>query len=393
MRAAIIRWIALAQREMQNYEPITHDGRWELLGIGSRRPDHDLSAIPFPVAQPVSFDYLALKVPGLNWTVKKVTHLEIHNLNYMFGLEKYLEGVDLVDLAETYHPFGYQVAQAKARLGYKLVVSVHENIPFTHERPGFRRQTKRTVFEAADHFFALSSMAKQSLIVEGTPADCISVVPTMGVKTERFQPTEKDHAWLERLNLSTDDLVTLFVGRLTWSKGCFDLLWAFKLLTLDSEIDQRALKLVIIGNGEEWDAMNAMVERLQIKDYVRLMRQVPYPEMPKIHNLADVFVLPSISTPRWQEQFGAVLAESMACGKPIVGTSSGSIPEVVGDAGLIAQANDYTSLAAQLKTLLLDEKLRQQLGERGHQRATTHYDSKSISTKIRGIYDRLMAEG
>lgn len=390
MRAAIVRWIALAKREMQNYEPLLAHG-WELLGVGSRRPDHDLSLIQFPVVQPLSVDYLALKVPGLNSFVKRVARLEIHNLNYMFGLEQHLQGMDIVDVAETYHPFGYQIARAKAKLGYRLVASVQENIPFTHERPDFRRKTKQAIFQAADYFLVLSEMAKQSLVLEGVSADKIAIVPVMGVDTQRFQPGTKDAHWLNEFALSVDDTIILFVGRLTWSKGVFDLLYALKLLTLDRDLRSRCLKLLLVGDGEESQALASLVERLGLREQVRMVTRIPYPEMPKIHNLADIFVLPSISTPKWQEQFGAVLAESMACAKPVVGAGSGAIPEVVGDGGLIAQANDYTSIAARLKELILDESLRKRLGERGRERAVAEYDSQRIGDKIRCIYERLLA--
>lgn len=391
-RAAIIRWIALAKREMQNYEPLIASGRWELLGIGSQRPDHDLKAINFPTVQPHSVDSIVLGIPGLDWALQKLVRLRVENLNHMFGLEKHLAGIDLVDLAETYHPFGLQVAQAKRKLGYKLVVSVHENIPFTHENIGIRRRAKQAVFENADYFFALSRMAKESIILEGVPADKISIMPTMGIDTTRFQPGEKDPAYMQQLNLSPDDLVILFVGRLTWSKGVFDLLWAFKMLTSDPALRGRALKLVIVGNGEEWDAMQNMVARLKLQDCVRMVRSVPYADMPKIHNLADIFTLTSISTPKWQEQFGAVLAESMASSKPIVGTASGSIPEVVGDGGLMAQANDYMSIAERLKELISNDTLRTELGQRGRARATAEYDSKVVGAKILTIYDMLVSK-
>lgn len=391
-RAAIIRWIALAKREMQNYEPLLATGRWELLGIGSQRPDHDLSAINFPSVQPHSIDSIVMSVPGLDAALQKLTRLRVENLNTMFGLEKHLANADLVDLAETYHPFGLQTAQFKRKYGFKLVVSVQENIPFTHENIGLRRRAKQAVFENADHFIALSRMAKESLILEGAPAERISIIPQMGIDTGRFQPGAKDPAWLKQLGLTADDVVILFVGRLVWSKGVFDLLWAFKYLINDPTLRGRPLKLVVIGNGEEWDAMQRMVEKLKLQECVRMVQRVPYADMPKLHNIADIFALPSVSTPKWQEQFGAVLAESMASCKPIVGTSSGAIPEVIGDAGLIAQANDYLSLAECLKELIENEGLRTQLGQRGRLRAAAEYDSQVVGAKILKLYDDLMAQ-
>jgi len=69
-------------------------------------------------------------------------------------------------------------------------------------------------------------------------------------------------------------------------------------------------------------------------------------------NAADYVVLPSISTPKWKEQYGRVLAESMACGKIVIGSSTGAIPELIGDAGYTFPEGDSTTLGNLLRQLL-----------------------------------------
>jgi glycosyltransferase involved in cell wall biosynthesis len=114
--------------------------------------------------------------------------------------------------------------------------------------------------------------------------------------------------------------------------------------------------------------------------------------MPGIHNLADIFVLPSLPIRTWQEQFGYVLAESMACGKAIVSTMSGSIPEVVGDAGILVQPNDFVSLAQALEQLLVDADLRRSYGRRARQRAEDLFDANKVSATLRRHYDSLFEQ-
>jgi glycosyltransferase involved in cell wall biosynthesis len=161
------------------------------------------------------------------------------------------------------------------------------------------------------------------------------------------------------------------------------------MLCIDSALKNSPLKLVIVGGGEETETLTKLIHRLGLQEKVQIVNRVPYSDMPKIHNLADIFVLPSISTPKWQEQFGAVLTESMACAKPVVGASSGAIPEVLGDAGLIAQTNEFSSIADKLKELIINSELRSKLSKRARQRAVNCYDSRPIAQKIQRIYESL----
>ena len=105
----------------------------------------------------------------------------------------------------------------------------------------------------------------------------------------------------------------------------------------------------------------------------------------------DALVLPSRTMAVWAEQFGHVLIEAMAAGVPVIGSSSGAIPEVIGDAGLIFPEDDVGSLRRQLSWLLGDEALRKTLVHRGHERVRTRYTHAVIARAQRDIYVRLLA--
>lgn len=107
--------------------------------------------------------------------------------------------------------------------------------------------------------------------------------------------------------------------------------------------NEKPLKLLIAGKGKKTNIENGLY-KLHLTDCARLIGSYNYEMMPKIHNLVDIFVLPSIPTRYWQEQFGYVLVESMSCGKPVVTTTCGSIPEVVDNAGVVVPTNDFISL-------------------------------------------------
>ena len=96
--------------------------------------------------------------------------------------------------------------------------------------------------------------------------------------------------------------------------------------------------------------------------------------MPSFLKALDVLVLPSVTIPPLhREQFGRVLVEAMAAGVPVIGSSSGAIPEVIGDAGLVVPEGDPRALAAAIDQVLGDPALRQRLVERGRQRVATRF--------------------
>jgi glycosyltransferase involved in cell wall biosynthesis len=103
----------------------------------------------------------------------------------------------------------------------------------------------------------------------------------------------------------------------------------------------------------------------------------------------DMFVLPSLTTSFWKEQFGHVLIEAFACETPVVGSSSAEIPNVVGDAGLIVPEGDAAALRAALLRLADDPGLRADLGRRGRERALARYTNRRIAESACEFFSEL----
>ena len=99
-------------------------------------------------------------------------------------------------------------------------------------------------------------------------------------------------------------------------------------------------------------------------------------------NCCDALVLPSLSTPRWKEQFGRVLPEAMACGVPVVGSSSGNIPAMIGDAGIIVPEGDSRAIAAALRSLADDPDLYARLRAAGRKRVE---EQLSIDVQVKKL--------
>jgi glycosyltransferase involved in cell wall biosynthesis len=110
-------------------------------------------------------------------------------------------------------------------------------------------------------------------------------------------------------------------------------------------------------------------------------------------NALDLFVLPSETRPNWREQFGRVLVEAMACGVPVVGSDSGEIPTVVGDAGLSFPEGDAARLAECLRSLLADAALREELAQRGRERVLELFTVEQVAAQHYEIYRAMSPTG
>jgi glycosyltransferase involved in cell wall biosynthesis len=360
-RVAIVRGPNLNKWEMQNYEALS--GPFDLTAFTTTAPNFDLGGIPFPV----------VKVPP---------HPE--HPAYMVGLESALSDADLIYSADTTWMFSYQASRIREKHGKRLVCLQWENIPFAYEESGEMKELKAAVREAADHFVAVTERAKEALVLEGVAPGRITVIP-MGIDTEWFRPDEAlREAYRERLGVSREEKVVLFTGRMVWEKGVYDFVHAAALTRLS--LENVPVRFVMVGKGPERDAVMERARELGLSPSVLFIESHPYDRMRDLFNAADVFVLPSISTRKWKEQFGMVLVEAMACGTPVVSTTSGSIPEVVGGAGILVPANDPGDLSRAISTLCGDDELLTDLGRRGRRRAVAEFDSGKVAERVGKVF-------
>lgn len=368
--------------EMQNYEPLA--GEHEITAYATFNNRFEISEINIRVKRLHSFEEFAEKSPfPLNRSLLSIIYRSGY-YSHMLGLEKELKDKDIAHVVETYNGYSYQAIKAKEKNNrLKVVVTVWENIPF--------RVANRKVLEVrrkADVFLAVTERAKEALMLEGVEERKIHVIP-MGVNLERFKPERKDLQPFERLNLNEDDFIVLFVGRLVWEKGIYDLLYSAKMLERDPDLAHRSFKFLIVGSGAEKRKMLQIAGILEISDKILLISDIPYSLIHKIYNISDIFVLPSIPTRQWQEQFGMVLAEAMASGKAVISTLSGSIPEIVQDCGILVQPNDPLSLYNAIKKLAMDGDLRKNMGRRARLWAQARFDCNKVANKISGVYKTL----
>jgi glycosyltransferase involved in cell wall biosynthesis len=100
---------------------------------------------------------------------------------------------------------------------------------------------------------------------------------------------------------------------------------------------------------------------------------------------------PSLTTPRWKEQFGRMLVEAMACGVPVIGSDSGEIPNVIGDAGLVVPEGDSVALRTAIARLRDDATERQRLAERGRARVLVLFTQEAVARRTHAVYQEMLA--
>ena len=124
---------------------------------------------------------------------------------------------------------------------------------------------------------------------------------------------------------------------------------------------------------------------------VHVLPPMSYEQVPAFLRALDVLVLPSVTIlPLHREQFGRVLVEVMAAGVPVIGSTSGAIPEVIGDAGLVVPERDPTALAEAIERILTDSALRARLIDLGRRRVASHYAWSAVAEQSVALFRSAM---
>lgn len=207
-----------------------------------------------------------------------------------------------------------------------------------------------------------------------------------GIPLDEFSPGPKNRQLQAQLGLSADDEVVCTVGRLTPWKGHVALLEALSMMAKD----RPHLRLMIVGEVAFWE--NSYEGELKEKaDDLGIAGRVIWTgfrdDIPEFLRLCDVLVLPSVDEP-----FGRVLIEAMAVGKPVIGTNSGGIPEIIveGETGLLVPPNDAPALAAAMEKILSDPPSAQKMAAAGMQRARDLFDANRVAEQVQEVYRQLL---
>ncbi len=253
-----------------------------------------------------------------------------------------------------------------------LVVQVHDLHPiqfaaqFKRAAVHFRLSLKRLEKVAGRVTVSSEFVKKVLLSATNLGEDMIDVVP-LAYNRERFYPRGQEGRAGFLAKYSLNGPYILAVGNLFPYKNIGSLVEAF--LRIKGKV---AHSLVVVGRKEFAASQLADDERVLYTDYV------PDEDLQKFHSYADLLIHPSLS-----EGFGLTPLEAMACGTPVICSDRASLPEVVGDAGLLFDPDDETALGELILRVLGNEGLRRELSAKGLKRAQLFSWEKTAS----GILD------
>ncbi|MBI5561787.1 MAG: glycosyltransferase [Deltaproteobacteria bacterium] len=262
----------------------------------------------------------------------------------------------------------------------KIVMESFENI--NAEERSLPARFERYTLKRCDALIAVPGEGAEVWRAKGCGKP-IKQVP-VGVDENFFKKTEGTIPGLEFLD-ERDKVRIAYVGRLTDEKGIGMLMEAFAVLTKAGE----PCELALVGGGEA-GKYKARCKELGIGDSVTFIAAVESAALPLIYSKVDILVLPSLTTPQWKEQFGRVLIEAMACGVTVVGSSSGEIPNVIGDAGVIFKEGDANGLAAALRKLVNDKPLRDSYAAAGRKRVLEKFTWRRVANELVKVYEEVL---
>lgn len=278
---------------------------------------------------------------------------------------------------EAYNAATFHAAWLAQRRGIPFLFFTWQNLLRHYPIPF--RWMEQWVFRHAAYAIAGNRDAGEVLKEKGYQGRC-AILPQFGVDVQRFE--------MQARSPSPDEPVVFgYAGRIVEQKGLHLLLKALAGL----EPERWVLK--ILGSGPAKSALMILAEELGISAQVSFLEPLPSTEMPSFYHQTDVLALPSLTRTNWKEQFGRVLIEAMACGTVVVGSDSGEIPHVIGDAGLIFPEGDIDTLRGALRLLLNDAPLRRKLAIAGHQRVLEKFTQEAIAHSTFDIYRKAINLG
>lgn len=297
---------------------------------------------------------------------------------WMLGAEAARLRLDLLHSPDFIPPaFGYR----------RSVITVHDlNFIYypqflTAASHRYYNQQIKWAVRRTDHILADSRATKADLIsLLDVEPEKITVVHLAA--DPAFRPLSEAQTRQVAARYDLEPGYLLCVGTLEPRKNIPGLLQAYRSL-----LDARATgaPLVLIG-GKGWlyDEIFEQVEKLALTGQVCFLHNVPDADLVELYNGAGV-----LTTPSFYEGFGLPALEAMACGTPVVVADRASLPEVVGEAGLLVDPDDPDDIAQALARALTDEPLRERMRELGLAQAA-HFTWEKAARETLGVYQRVL---
>lgn len=312
-------------------------------------------------------------------------------------------GADLVPLLQEFRPNIIHVEQGSRGLAYAEMITLNgllglnaKNVFFTWWNLPYDLKFPVSVLEnynlSNSHGIISGNQDGAEILRDRGYQGPIKVMPQLGVDETLFIPKPQPDLAI-KVGLEPGEFVVGFVGRFVPEKGIMTLLDAL------ISIKDKPWKFLLLGRGELKEEIIQKATENGIQDRIKLVESVPHDQVADYINLMSTLVLPSETTYKfktltsvgWKEQFGHVIIEAMACKVPVIGSDSGEIPHVIGDAGLIFPEGNVKELANCLQQLMGNPNLTENIGQMGYTKAIAQYTNKALAKQQLEFYQELVS--
>ena len=257
----------------------------------------------------------------------------------------------------------------------KNVVNIHDTLPFKDFAGNIPakyiqkdRQRLLNAEKSSDAIIALSEFSKNETVNDlKSRSDKIKVIPpgVCGIFEKKVYSGEEKNGLLSRYSQGFPFI--LYVGSSDKRKNWINLLRAFKFLKEKYAVKHKLLiagkkpdKPGIFSKDTENKEILRILDDLIIKGEACLIEEINDIDLVNLYNLADAFVFPSL-----YEGFGLPVLEAQACGAPVTASNKGSVPEALGEGGLLFDPYDYVDMAEKIHKVISGNGLRENLVKKG----------------------------
>lgn len=289
---------------------------------------------------------------------------------------------DILNVEEEHYSIvTLQAFRIAARRNIRSIFYTWQNIDKRYPLPF--AMIEQYIFRHAAAAVAGNQEAAEILLRKGYQGR-IEVIPQMGVSAERFLPVDSDDNGRVqakiKVGLAPDRFWLVFPGRVVEEKGLDDLLAAVSEGTPDR------VAVAIIGGGPYLETLRQRFGKLAGQGRLVFRPPVASTEVADCLRAADVMCLPSRTERNWKEQFGRILVEAMVAEAVVLGSSSGEIPNVIGDAGVIFQERNVGDLRQKINELAESPQRCRRLRDAGRERAIKNFTNEVIAKKFQDLF-------
>jgi glycosyltransferase involved in cell wall biosynthesis len=261
------------------------------------------------------------------------------------------------------------------------------------ERPGLRGWILSRVYRASarlDDFTISGNQGSRMILLKyGASKKRNLVAAQHGVDTDDFSPVlqEQKNHFRQLFHLTPDVFLIGFCGRFILEKGILDLIAAVREIRHNPAYQN--IHLALLGDGP----LKSIITE-ECPPWLHVILGQPSSVIPQFMQSIDLFVLPSKplrgSGRVWEEQFGHVLIEAMACGVPTLGSDSGAIPEVIESQEAIFPHSEVNVLVQLLLKAIEDRHWRAALGKKQRQRVERNYSYQAVARTYAGFFSAML---